>query len=139
MAKDKHKNTFGNVMGAICGILVGGYIVVLATASTYSPYSNNYEGKTYLRYINRNEYNMVVENAQSDRRFRGSKGFETESTKQFYAVADYVEAAFMYKAYKEVGNTAKTEEYAAKIGEAQKGLGSLDFIKEDVNEILGIK
>ncbi len=139
MAKDKRKNTFGTVMGAICGILIGGYIVVLATASNYSPYKNNYDGKTFLRYINRNEYNMVVEGAHNDRRFEQEKGHETESTKQFYAVADYVEAAFMYKAYKEVGNTAKTEEYAAKIGEAQKGLGSLDFIKEDVNEILGIK
>ena len=59
MAKDKRKNTFGTVMGAICGILIGGYIVVLATASNYSPYKNNYDGKTFLRYINRNEFNIL--------------------------------------------------------------------------------
>lgn len=139
MAKDKHKNTFGSVMGAICGILIGGYIVVLATASTYYPYDYHNDGKSYLRYINRNEYNMVVESAHNDRRYESQKQYETESRKQFYAVADYVEAAFMYKAYKEVGNVSKTEEYAAKIGEAQKGLGSLEFIKKDVNEILKIK
>lgn len=139
MKKSKKRSGFGIVMGIICGILISGYIVVLATVSTYRPSYYYTSGSTYLRYINSDEYYHVVQSAQSDRRYENRSDADRESVKEFYAVADYVEAVAMYKAYKETGNVAKTEQYAAKIGEAQKGLNNLDFIKKDVNSILNIE
>lgn len=139
MAKSKKKKSgFGTVMGIICGILIAGNIIVLAVVPTMNR-TYCHSGESYLGKINADDYYQVVVYAQIDRRYEDRKDKDTESVKQFYAVADYVTATMMYKAYKETGDTAKTEEYAAKIGEAQKSLGNLDFVKEDINSILDVK
>lgn len=134
--KSENKSVFGIVFGIICGCLIAGYVVVITLCYTRD-IKYSYNERSYLSYINHDEYEKVLDYAYHDRCYGSSN--VTKTQKQFFALADYVEAAAMYKACKETGNLAGTEQYAAMIGRAQSELGNLDFAVKDVNARLNIQ
>ena len=64
---------------------------------------------------------------------------ETEGIKQCYAVADYFEAASLYKVAEYTGNVANKEKYAKIMEEKLVYLDDIMYIAEDINEKLGIE
>ena len=63
---------------------------------------------------------------------------KTEELKQCYAVADYYEAATLYKAALECENEEAMQENLEKMEEAYKLFGDISYVAEEINEQLGI-
>lgn len=64
---------------------------------------------------------------------------ETEGLKQCYAIADYFEAASLYKVAEYTGNAANKEKYAKIMEEKLLYFDDIMYVAEDINEKLGIK
>lgn len=64
---------------------------------------------------------------------------ETEGFKQCYAVAEYFEAASLYKVAVYTGNAEKKEKYAKIMEEKLDYFYDIMYIAEDINEKLGIE
>lgn len=86
----------------------------------------NYDSGRYvdnIKYMYENKINDVREN--------------TELT-QCYAVAEYFEAASLYKAYVIKGNADKAQKYLEVMAKAYSEMGDVSYLAEDIDAKLGI-
>lgn len=66
-------------------------------------------------------------------------GYEpTEEEKEYYALADYYEHAFLYKMYEDNGMTDRAEIYKAKMVVDAAGVGFLESEIHYIEEVLGL-
>ena len=86
--------------------------------------NNQYESmKKRIKYMYENKINNVKENAELT---------------QCYAVAEYFEAASLYKAYASNGNTDKAQKYLDVMAKAYSEMGDVSYLAEDIDARLGI-
>lgn len=64
---------------------------------------------------------------------------DTQTFRELSAVAEYFEAASIYHAYQESGNTEKAAKFQQKMDESNEMLGDLGFAKEDIDKKLVIE
>ena len=86
----------------------------------------NYDSGRYvdnIKYMYENKINNVKENAELT---------------QCYAVAEYFEAASLYKAYASNGNTDKAQKYLDVMAKAYSEMGDVSYLAEDIDARLGI-
>ncbi len=62
----------------------------------------------------------------------------TRDMKNMYAVARYYEAAFLYKAYAENGDTTAAEEKKQIMDEQVSLMGEFSYAKADIDTLLGL-
>lgn len=100
-------------------------------------------GKTWTRSekdiwysISYGNYRYLIDDMWENR-FSGAK--ETEGLKQCYAVAEYLEAAMLYKASDYTDKTEKKEKYENIMKEKLAYFDDILYIAEDINEQLGIE
>ena len=86
--------------------------------------------------INDGNYAPLLADAWTNR-FSDVK--ETEGLEQCYAVAEYFEAASLYKAADYTGNAEKKEKYAKIMEEKLAYFDDIMYIAEDINMKLGIE
>lgn len=58
--------------------------------------------------------------------------------KEYYAAAQYFEAASYYKAFSETGDAARAEKYLQKMNETVGEMGEISFVKDNVDTVLEI-
>lgn len=65
--------------------------------------------------------------------------YETSELKQCYAVADYFEAASLYKAAAYKGDTEAMQKYESKMNEAYVLLDDISYVAEEIDAELGLE
>ena len=60
------------------------------------------------------------------------------SMKEYYGVAKYFEAASLYRAFWETGDTARAEKQKVKMEEALPEMGGWHFLEDEIKEQLGL-
>lgn len=82
------------------------------------------------------QYDTLAENVHRNEAYQAPvKG----DMAQLYAVAYYYEAAMLYHAHSEAGNTAQAQRKYDKMQEYEKQMGSYAFAKEEIWESLGME
>ena len=93
-------------------------------------YHYHYDEDTFLYAIQDGQYSELQEKKNRN---------ELEHVKadaqmlECYAVADYYEAASMYYAYENIGNTAKAAEAKAEMEEAKGRMGDLSYCADEID------
>lgn len=68
-----------------------------------------------------------------------NRAYGVEETKEYtecYAIADYYQAALMYKVKTSLGKTQEAEKYKEQMDKCVEKLGDFMFVVEDIDEIL---
>lgn len=99
-------------------------------------YSWEREEDSFWYSINDGNYASLIDDTWTNR-FSDIK--ETDGLEQCYAVAEYFEAASLYKAADYTGDTQKKEKYAKIMEEKLAYFGDIMYIAEDINMKLGIE
>lgn len=121
----------------IIGLCVSMVMCVMIFFKAYKNTSWNYyrDADSYIYYITEKRYSelpyLVYQSLHVDN--------PKEDLKECLALAEYYKNTSFYKMYEEVGETAKAEEYLAKMDENKKDVGDLSFTIVDINEELGVE
>lgn len=104
---------------------------LIANFKSYVP-----DNETMLYRIKSGEYTSLVDSINTK---KYTKPDDSQTYEELCAVAGYFEAASLYHAYQEMGDTEKAERFQQKMDENSALLGELSFVKEDIDKKLGIK
>lgn len=104
---------------------------LIANFESYVP-----NDETMLYYIKNGEYTNLIDSVNTK---KYAKPDDSQTYGELCAVAGYFEAASMYHAYQEMGDTEKAEKFEQKMDKNSALLGELSFAKEDINKKLGIE
>ena len=110
-------------------------IIMFITEMSYSFTSYTRDADDLWWYINNGNYVEVL----SARHSNDAAGvMETRELSEIYAVADYFEAASMYRIAVFKNDTEDMNKYIAAMGEAYVEMNDVAYLAEDINEKLGI-
>lgn len=132
----KIKNMITNVIiGILCLVLL---VASFAFVKELSYYGNSYtiEEDSFLYALKDEDYVRLVEYWK---RNEAAGVRVTENLGECYAVAEYYEAASLYKAYKQMGNKAQTALYKGKMEDAVSRMGALSYTGKNINKRLGLE
>lgn len=110
-------------------------IIMLITEMRYSFMSYNRDADDLWWYVNNGNYVELVTARNSN---EAAGVFETSELSEIYAIADYFEAASMYKVAVFKNDSTDMDKYITKMGEAYMEMGDVNYLAEDINEKLGI-
>ena len=116
-------------------LLVNNVFGAITVIKDMNPYDVKEEDRFWLN-IEAGDYTSLIMNTWTNR-FSDVK--ETDGLKQCYAVAEYYEAAVLYKAADYTGNIEKKEKYAGIMEEKLDYFYDIMYIAEDINMKLGIE
>ncbi len=125
-----------NVLLIVLAVLL--VINVFATASGLIIKFERYvpTEEIMLYHVKNGEYGNLVCSVNGK---KYSNQDDSQTDRELYAVAGYFEAASLYHAYQEMGNTKKAEKFQKKMEENSVLLGELSFTKEDMDNKLEIQ
>lgn len=131
----KEKKRFLNIVIIIMSIIL--VISVLSTIYKIKDNSDNvFSASDFSSSLSWGEgYNKLVKMYHYN---QSNEVKETEELKEYYGVAQYFEAASYYKVYQNVGETKKAEQYYAEMQEAEKSMGKLASLKDEIDKELGL-
>lgn len=112
-------------------ITAGVMIEELHTVNSYTYSENSF----YYNIEGERFFNMVGgyhQNTQAG--FEGNKNM-----KEYYGVAEYYEAASLYKAYTVAGNTEWANHFKEKMNQAEVKMGGWSITKDAIHKQLGIE
>jgi len=110
-------------------------IIMLITEMSYSFRSYNRDADDLWWYVNNGNYVELVTARNSN---EAAGVFETNELSEIYAVADYFEAASLYKVAVFKNDTADMDKYLTEMGKAYIEMNDINYLAEDINEKLGI-
>lgn len=110
-------------------------IIMLITEMRYSFTSYNRDADELWWYVNNGNYVELVAARNSN---EAAGVFETNELSEIYAIADYFEAASMYKVAFYKNDTADMEKYITQMDEAYMKMGDVNYLAEEINEKLSI-
>ncbi len=138
LPKSKRNTVFAIVLGIVWGVLI-----VLYTRCIYSIY--NYKEEVYhpkIDYIAdevlKEQYGSLYSRMDSIMRDGVNRHDNPEYT-ELIAVHDYLEAAALYRMYKENGLKVEADRYLERMNAAKVRLGELDFSAGEMDGMLGIE
>lgn len=113
-------------------------VVVMALFSELSYINNSYERSASSFWWDYDS-GIYVDSVRSryENLVRGVE--ETPELTQCYAVAEYFEAASIYKAAAFTGNTDKAQKYLEVMAEAYSKMGDVSYLADDIDTKLGIE
>ncbi len=102
----------------------------------FSAFAQPYRGRSNDYYIKQERYFQLIDGYYSNT----IAGFEgTVEEKEYYGVAEYYEAASLYKAYTVAGNTEMADLFLEKMQQAELKMGGWVITKEPIHKQLGIE
>lgn len=130
----KIKNMVLNiVMVGLCFSLIWGICAFLMEVRDYHSMYDRRE-KDFLYAVQDKEYSHLWE-ISNEMRITDK---DLSKLEEYFAVADYYEAALYYKAYEENGEKVKAEEKRQMMEEAQGKMGKYHYVAEQILEELEI-
>ncbi|MFT3985727.1 MAG: hypothetical protein QM697_17645 [Lachnospiraceae bacterium] len=130
------KSQILNILLIVLAVLL--VINVFATASSLIVKFERYvpTEEIMLYHVKNGEYGNLVYSVNGK---KYSNQEDSQTYRELYAVAGYFEAASLYHAYQEIGNTEEEAKLQKKMEENSTLLGELSFTKEDIDNKLGIQ
>lgn len=132
----KNKNKVMNVIiVALCVVFV---IAALSFVREFSDYSSIYAVKedSFLYCLQSGNYGEMVDRMKQNQ----GEGVElTQTYEECYAVAEYFEAASLYKAYMLDGNMEKASQQKERMEDAATRMGEFSYAIGDMNKRLGLE
>lgn len=92
--------------------------------------------RVLLSYLEEEEYSELIENI-SVKKYR--KPSRSQTYEELCAVAGYFEAASLYHAYHEIGNTERAEQLLREMDTNSALMGELSYTKKEIDRRLGIE
>ena len=121
------------VIGLLCVALIGA--AAFAATSFYDSFGFDYDADSFYYRLTDGDYSQMVEMYY----YNEANGVKADSElRQYYAVAEYFEAASWYKAFDSAGDSARAAEYETKMADAGNDMGALSMVAEDIRQSLGI-
>ena len=126
----------------ILNIVIGVLVFFLLITGTYAleefsyEFDNGYKEESFLYRIKDERYHEMVRMYHENEAYGKKFG---EEGQEYYAIARYYEAASFYKAFSEAGDTERMERYLDKMKEAEEDMGAMAFVKDKIDEKLGIQ
>lgn len=122
------------VIVAMCVVFV--CTAASAIVSFHDAYDRGYKSDSLSYRLRDENYAMLAEMTWKNRTY--GKGEDADS-QEYYAVADYYEAAILYHLYLESGDADRTEKWLAKMEDAESRLGVFKAEKQKIDQMLGIQ
>lgn len=117
----------------LCLVLFGGTIHMFQ--QLYSAFSRPMKTDWLESNVRNENYAYLIENYHQDEMYGG---LLSESKKECYGVAAYFEAASMYKAYLETGDTERATREKEKMDTAYEEMGDWNIAADSIREQLGL-
>lgn len=118
---------------AMCVVFVSSVITV--AVSFHEVYDRGYDSDTLYYRLRDQDYARLAELTWQNR----MNGRENDADSQeYYAVADYYEAAVQYCLCKEAGDTDGVENWLEKMEDAESRMGVFGAERAKIDQILGI-
>lgn len=111
-------------------------MAVLISEVRYMTNQYSRTARTFWYEINEGQYTDVIKGRHTN---EVNGVVETPELRECYAVADYFEAASLYKVAVHTGNTEDMEKYLAVMEEAYKLFEDVPYIADDINAKLGLE
>ena len=122
------------VIVALCLVLFGGAIYMFR--QLHDAFSRPVQTQWMENNISNENYAYLIENYHQDEMYGG---LLPESKKECYGVAAYFEAASMYKAYLETGDTERAAREKEKMDAAYEEMGGWNIAADSIREQLGLE
>ena len=119
------------LIAVLCVALVGA--AFFAVSSLRDSLHLAYDADSFYYRLSDGDFGSMVEMYYSNESI-GAKA--DEELQQYYAIARYYEAACWYRAY---AGRSETADYLAAMERAEKDMGPLAFVAEDIRESLKIE
>lgn len=136
----KAQNTAKNPKVVICDLIIGVLAVVIVimvlaiSSEVVVSWDGGYSENSLYYNMRDGRYANMVEMV----RYNEACGVkETDALAEYYGVAHYYEAASLYKAYLELGDTEQADAYKAAMEEAQEEMGAYAPEVSAIKEQLG--
>lgn len=118
----------------MCVVFVGSVIKV--AVSFHEAYDRGYDSDALYYRLRDQDYARLAELTWQNR----MNGREDDADSQeYYAVADYYEAAVQYRMCQEAGDNNGAENWLKKMAEAENRMGAFAAEREKIDRILGIE
>lgn len=140
--QNKIKQKRQDIKIIILNIVIGVLVFFLLITGVYAleefsyEFDNGYKEDSFLYRIKDERYNEMVRMYHENEAY--GKEFDEEG-QEYYAIAKYYEAASFCKAFSEAGDTERMERYLDKMEDAEEDMGAMAFVKDKIDEKLGIQ
>ena len=120
------------VIAGLCflTLIMGG----VAASNLHDTFSVGYDDKNLYYCVRDGDFVRLLEQYYTNVQ-EGHKG--SFLAKEYYGVAKYYEAASLYKAYSETGDTVRADRELAKMEAALEEMGGWSMLEEDIKKQLG--
>ena len=119
------------VIVVMCVVVIGS--VWRTVSEFYTVFDRNYTANSFYYRTRDEEYALLADMAWSNRMYgRG----EIADFQEYYAVADYYDAAVQYYVCLRAGDTAGAERWLEKMKEAENRMGGFTAEKEKIDRML---
>lgn len=132
----KIKEWIANIALVVLSILLGISLVGLIAEVRWVGYDYTRDESDFWYYIDKEFYGQVVDYRWENEALGIKKTAELE---QCYAVADYFEAASLYKVALYHNDTEKMEQYVTTMKESYSKMDDVSYLAENINDKLGIE
>lgn len=122
------------VIGALCVLFVGIGFFTIKMINEEINFS--YDVESFYYRLQDEDYSQMVEMYHTN---EASNVKANEELKQYYGIAKYFEAASYYNVYETCKEQEKMNKYQVQMKNAEKEMGELSFVKDDINKKLGIR
>lgn len=118
----------------MCIVFVSSMISV--AARFHEVYDEGYDSEDLYYSLREEKYAQLAAQTCENRMY--GKGEDADS-QEYYAVADYYEAAVQYHLCLETGDVDRAEQWLKKMNDAESRLGVFSTEKDKIDQILGIQ
>lgn len=122
------------VIVAMCVVFV--CTAASAVMSFHDAYDRGYKSDSLSYRLRDENYAMLAEMTWRNRMHGMGEDVDLQ---EYYAVADYYEAAIQYRLCLEAGDADRAEAWLAKMNDAERRLGVFSPEKEKLDQMLGIQ
>jgi len=135
--ENKRKSPVNLVLDIVIVLLC--LALVAAAAFAVSSFRDSfgwaYDADSFYYRLSDGDYGSAVEMYYLN---EANKVKADDELRQYYAVAEYFEAASFYKAFRDAGDEGSAERYLARMEDAERRMGVLSFEAGKIDDILGI-
>lgn len=135
--KDK-RNGLLNIIIIVLTVIL--FFLLVAFIAQTAPRSNNFytesSAEDLIRRMNYSGYQRLLESVYENRTLGVTADKKPELTVP-YAIADYYEAAFLYKGYLSA-KAPGTDKYLQAMNDAKSLMGEYTYIADEIDEYLGL-
>lgn len=122
------------VIVVLCILLF--FAVIFMTKELKYAFSSYYSVDNMVYAVEYGQYEQLVERYHTNTE-EGTK--VNKEQKEYFGVAQYFEAAYMYKTFEVVGDSWRAAREKAKMEQAYEEMGSWNIVKKDIHEKLGLE